>query len=188
MSDTNSKDDQLESLQQMLEAEMRGQTGAEPAPPKPAPPEAKPDTLGDLLGDLLSEAEKEVGRDRPATADPAPKPAAVSPVAPSDKTQTFTSDVERDALAHSAMEHLMMPRTKWDHKDRPTQGMHNLVVGDDLASSTSFGAVSGEVDASHTSSSTYTSAPRATVSESLKRGLPASLGGLGAPAAARPRP
>ena len=54
MSDSNHEPNQLETLQQMLEAEMRGNPEPPKAPEKPAPAVAKPDDLGSLLGDLLS--------------------------------------------------------------------------------------------------------------------------------------
>jgi hypothetical protein len=65
MSETNPDPDQLETLQQMLEAEMRVHAEPGAAPAKPAMVEAKADDLGSLLGDLLSEAQKEVVRERP---------------------------------------------------------------------------------------------------------------------------
>ena len=52
MSDTNPDKDQRETLQQMLEAEMRGTPEPEAALAKTPVVEAKPDDLGSLLGDL----------------------------------------------------------------------------------------------------------------------------------------
>ena len=68
MSDSTPENDKLETLQQMLEAEMRGSaepTKASEKPASPAKAAVEPDSLGSLLGDLLAEAEKEVGRERP---------------------------------------------------------------------------------------------------------------------------
>ena len=85
MSDSNHEPNQLETLQQMLEAEMRGNPEPPKAPKEPAPAVAKPDDLGSLLGDLLSEAEKEVGRERPDDSVDA-KPQAARPA--SDRLPT----------------------------------------------------------------------------------------------------
>ena len=62
MSDSDEPNDPLDSLQQMLAAEIEGHRSQEPAPPKPAPKEPTVEELGGLLGDLLSEAQKEVDR------------------------------------------------------------------------------------------------------------------------------
>ena len=106
MSETNSDNDQLESLQQMLEAEMRGNAEPEAAPEKPTVVETKADDLGSLLGDLLSEAEKEVGRERTDLSGTLNESGTASRP-PSDRAQTRDFDhTAQDRAVETALDEL----------------------------------------------------------------------------------